>query len=198
MQDLPIISLVKNLRIVSYSNLASTLLVFYDIILTSRSEIELIWRTPRTKITVLHLIIRYYSQLFLILTTYASVNTNLSTNVCRIYVQLQLWAATLFVPLVDVLLALRIYALYNQALTARIILLMLWAGETTCIIVFVRLVWMDNLAIIPNPFLGITPGCSIAPNIHNLNINLPFIGGAISISFQRPSPLLMTKLKLRH
>ncbi|KAF8590658.1 hypothetical protein K439DRAFT_39587 [Ramaria rubella] len=148
-------------------------------------EIDLIWRLPWSYINALYLLVRYYAVTYLLVNSYVSINTFLSAKVCQTYDPFQTWGAVTLVPVIDILILLRIYALYNKSKKMAVALTMLWLTEFIvkllrsiwcpqthfrayqCLLVFVGLGFASTEeTTYANPNPGILPGCfpAITPN----------------------------------
>ncbi|KAF8503205.1 hypothetical protein JB92DRAFT_2971026 [Gautieria morchelliformis] len=143
--------------------MAVSALLLYEIFITSGQEIRYLWMTSWTKITVLHVLIRYYALGYLLINTYVSINANLSVEVifCTPFNTFQVWGALVFVPFVDLLIILRIYALYHGSKKMAVFLGALYIAEVVATITFIAVQFqLTNVAMGPDPLPpGILPDC---------------------------------------
>ncbi|KAF8532022.1 hypothetical protein JB92DRAFT_2846312 [Gautieria morchelliformis] len=154
-------TVVARSRVIIINTLAATTLLLYEILITSGQEIRYVWLTSWTKINVLHVLIRYYALGYLLITAYGNTNANLSVEVisfCTPFNSFAVWGAIVFVPFVDLLIILRIYALYHDSKRVTVIVVALWIAEVVSTLTFIGLQFSPSNTI-PDPLPGILPGC---------------------------------------
>ncbi|KAF8590631.1 hypothetical protein K439DRAFT_1627609 [Ramaria rubella] len=169
------------LRISSFNTIASTSLLLYEIIITSGQEFNLIWRKPLSFISVVYALLRYYSLCYLLVLSYETINTSLPENFCQFFILFQVWGATAFVPVVDTLIIMRIYALYNRSKKVGVILVILWIGELVCDFLFIGISFTPDQEAMANPLPGILPGCYTTAAAELTQV---ILSGAIVSAFQ--------------
>ncbi|KAF8572714.1 hypothetical protein K439DRAFT_1643434 [Ramaria rubella] len=171
------------LRISSFNTIASTSLLLYEVIITSDQEFNFIWRNPLSFISIVYVLLRYYSLSYLLVLSYEAINVSLSEKVrfCKFFSLFQVWGATVFVPVVDILIILRIYALYSQSKKVGVVLVILWIAELICDFIFIGLAFTPGHGVMSNPLPGILPGCytTVAPEFSQV-----IRSGAIVSAFQ--------------
>ncbi|KAF8523018.1 hypothetical protein JB92DRAFT_2885858 [Gautieria morchelliformis] len=153
-------TVVARFRVIIINTLAATALLLYEILITSGQEIRYVWLTSWTKINVLHVLIRYYALGYLLVSAYGNTNANLSVEVisfivCTPFNRFAAWGAVIFVPFVDLLIILRIHALYHGSKRVTVILVALWIGST---LTFIGIQFSPSKTI-PDSLPGILPGC---------------------------------------
>ncbi|KAF8587974.1 hypothetical protein K439DRAFT_1630160 [Ramaria rubella] len=171
------------LRISSFNTIASTSLLLYEVIITSSQEFNFIWRKPWSFISIVYALLRYYSLCYLLVLSYETINVSLSEKVrfCKFFILFQVWGATVFVPVVDILIIMRIYALYRQSKKVGVILVILWIAELVCDFIFIGIAFTPDHEVMANPLPGILPGCytTAAPEFSQV-----IRSGAIVSAFQ--------------
>ncbi|KAI0058934.1 hypothetical protein BV25DRAFT_1172755 [Artomyces pyxidatus] len=131
----------EDTQILSYGQVASTMLVSYDVLLTLSDEVKYIWRTKPWHLTsVLYLGARYLP----CITELALLSINLngvtglerSRDTCRAWIYVQGVMLQLIVTVVDAVLLIRVRALYYDSKKLIAVLVVLFAVETVglCII----------------------------------------------------------------
>ncbi|KAF8572707.1 hypothetical protein K439DRAFT_1625587, partial [Ramaria rubella] len=192
------------LRISSFNTIASTSLLLYEVIITSGQEFNFIWRKPLSFISIVYALLRYYSLSYLLVLSYddaEAINVSLSEKFCKFFSVFQVWGATVFVPVVDILIIMRIYALYSRSKIGKflqrslkqqhssnaivgMVLVILWIAELVCDFIFIGLAFTPDHEVMANPLPGILPGCytTAAPEFSQV-----IRSGAIVSAFQGTS-----------
>ncbi|KAI0692558.1 hypothetical protein BC835DRAFT_1416486 [Cytidiella melzeri] len=91
---------------VSHSRIAALCFLVWDIIISTDQEVEHIWQTPFQPLKLVYIFTRYYSVIVLIV-------LNLGVLSCSGWVMVEAVSAVLLEIAVEILLMLRIYALYT-------------------------------------------------------------------------------------
>jgi len=124
-----IVALGANRR-TTYSYVAALSFLAYDVILSLGQEIKYIWGAKLSPVTALYFIVRYYGLLNLIAIVGVDTSTNLSVPVCQQYFKWTIpGGPSLFIVILDGILLLRVYALYNRSKRVLLILLVLVIGD---------------------------------------------------------------------
>ncbi|KAF8486504.1 hypothetical protein JB92DRAFT_1531900 [Gautieria morchelliformis] len=151
-------TVVAAFRVIIMNSMAATTLLLYEILITSGQETRYIWlRTSWTMINVLHVLIRYYALGYLLISTYATANANLSVEL-HTFQQICNLGGLVYVPFVDLLIILRIYALYHDSKKMAVVLVALWIAEVVSTLTFIGLQFLPSNTI-PDPLPGNLPGC---------------------------------------
>ncbi|KAF8484417.1 hypothetical protein JB92DRAFT_1567669 [Gautieria morchelliformis] len=74
-----LIPVLGSLQVITVNNMAAAALLLYEILITSGQEIKYIWSTSWSKISVLHVLIRYYALGYLIVNAYGISQPSLFT-----------------------------------------------------------------------------------------------------------------------
>ncbi|KZT20881.1 hypothetical protein NEOLEDRAFT_1140217 [Neolentinus lepideus HHB14362 ss-1] len=121
------VALVREIQQTRYAELASSIIVIYDHLITLDQEIELIWKSHWTIGKVLFLINRYYALASVICNNCILFSTHLSDSVsfCLRLFQWQACTGLLVSTIAEIILLLRLYALYQ--LNRRVLFFMLAA-----------------------------------------------------------------------
>ncbi|GJE89045.1 hypothetical protein PsYK624_051350 [Phanerochaete sordida] len=129
-------SLVSMLA-VSYSEVASVALLTWDIIITLSEEVELIWEKRWTPAKFMYLIARYMPWAFQIallpLNIDGSTGIRFSFMACQRWMTVQAIVLQFIVTAVDVILIMRVYALYNRNLALLGVLSALFLAEVSAL-----------------------------------------------------------------
>jgi len=124
-----IVALGANQR-TTYSYVAALTFLAYDIILSFSQEVKYIWRSKASPITVLYFIVRYYSLITIIAIVGIFTHVNVPIHVCKQYF---LWTIiggpSVFIITLDLILLLRVFALYDRSKRLFSILLVLVLGD---------------------------------------------------------------------
>ncbi|KAI6022135.1 hypothetical protein BKA83DRAFT_680676 [Pisolithus microcarpus] len=118
-------TLAKIARITRICQLVSSVVMVYDYLISVDQEVEQIWRRPKTTTTILYLILRYFGTL--------CGNT---------FMIVQGWPACFLVWLVQIILQLRLYALYNRS---RKVLIFMGSGFLVEIMAMTAILVVANL-----------------------------------------------------
>ncbi|KAF4598135.1 hypothetical protein EYR38_006531 [Pleurotus pulmonarius] len=168
------IEAVFGARIVNLSSAASLAFLVWDILITTDNEVELIWPKPWSVTKFLYFHIRYVPVLVQIAITFVGTEIaesfHYTTHDCYIWQVFQGVASVSIIAAVDVILILRVYALYNGHWAIRLSVGCLFFMEIVCMIVGLA------LAI---------PGIRFGPNCSTTGIPQSLIiYGAGSVLFQ--------------
>ncbi|KAK0214763.1 hypothetical protein IW262DRAFT_1402659 [Armillaria fumosa] len=121
-------------RATSMSYVSALTLVVYDIIVSFGQEVELVWRSQWSSPKMLYFLARYYAVVYLSITTWVNISEEPSdklfvpvdffpcihmahlTSRCHLYYYwLFLAGPSTYLFILDLILLLRVYALYNQS-----------------------------------------------------------------------------------
>lgn len=173
--------IVRDNNTLAYNAVSATCLLLYEIILTFPDEVRYIWLSPWSLVTILHILIRYFALGLLIVSSYVSIDTNLSVSFCNSLVVFEIWAPLVLVPAVDILILLRVSALYKQSKAMGAFLILLWLAETTIILVLTRFGFGPQTGASPNRLPGVLTNCDPTDPF---NIDKFIIGGSVAMGFQ--------------
>ncbi|TFK51261.1 hypothetical protein OE88DRAFT_1525367 [Heliocybe sulcata] len=133
------ISLLEGLRAIQYSAFASFTFIVWDVCITLDQEVKYIWSQPATSpLKWLFLFNRYFAVVIqlIFLLDYNGVLLVLggSTHVCRLWFTLQSLAIQALTSAAEVMLGIRVYALYNRSRTMGIVLAALFGAELLSVV----------------------------------------------------------------
>ncbi|KIJ59371.1 hypothetical protein HYDPIDRAFT_118583, partial [Hydnomerulius pinastri MD-312] len=110
------ISVARVVQITRICQLAPYVAMFYDHILTFDQEVEHIWKSSRSLNTVVYVILRYSGSAVALLNAFAFLaQAHASNDLCRVFLVLQVWAGSLILWLLQFILQMRLYILYNNS-----------------------------------------------------------------------------------
>ncbi|KAJ3541785.1 hypothetical protein NM688_g6040 [Phlebia brevispora] len=133
-----LVQITTEVQAVSYSEVASVTLLTWDIIVTMSDEVELIWNA------------------LLGINVDDSVGVHYTQAECKEWLAVQAAMLQLIVTVVDVILIIRVYALYNKNSKLLVVLSVLFAAEVAILSyvlarVTPRLVFNDNCFVTSSP-----------------------------------------------
>ncbi|KAF8843232.1 hypothetical protein BDN67DRAFT_964600 [Paxillus ammoniavirescens] len=108
------ISAVHLVQLTRFCQMAPYVVMLYDHFLTFDQEIEHIWNKPWTLTSILYITLRYPGSAFGWFSATAFLGS-WSYNFCKIFIYVQGWPASVTVWLVQFILQMRLYALYNKS-----------------------------------------------------------------------------------
>ncbi|TFK66878.1 hypothetical protein BDN72DRAFT_126556 [Pluteus cervinus] len=126
---------VAGSQAVDRSSVASLAFLAWDIIITFEDEVKVIWRNPWSPMKVLYFIIRYLSLSVQISTLFAgseltpALNLHFTHHDCYIWAISQGVGAAFVIISADVVLILRVHALYHCSKVVQRLLWVLYLGE---------------------------------------------------------------------
>ncbi|EIN05812.1 hypothetical protein PUNSTDRAFT_137297 [Punctularia strigosozonata HHB-11173 SS5] len=118
-------SAVRNVQMVRYSELASSAIIVFDFVLTFGEEVDLVWTGAWSLGKALFFANRYYTLCTVAFNNYILFSDALSPGLCAVWLHWQGWTGLIAVMLAEMILLLRLYALYH--LDKRVLGLMLAA-----------------------------------------------------------------------
>ncbi|KAF8123687.1 hypothetical protein EV363DRAFT_1587224 [Boletus edulis] len=129
-------SILALLQLNDYISLATATAVIYDYCLTISNEVTYIWKRPWTRVSTLFLLIRY-AGCFVALGQAFDGSTFIPGPVTVRYTVFILigWAHTIFYMAADMVMILRVYAIYNRSKIILGVLLALYFTELVLLIV---------------------------------------------------------------
>ncbi|KIK22136.1 hypothetical protein PISMIDRAFT_680676 [Pisolithus microcarpus 441] len=134
-------TLAKIARITRICQLVSSVVMVYDYLISVDQEVEQIWRRPKTTTTILYLILRYFGTLCGVFNA-AVFFSDVSKEFCNTFMIVQGWPACFLVWLVQIILQLRLYALYNRS---RKVLIFMGSGFLVEIMAMTAILVVANL-----------------------------------------------------
>lgn len=115
----------------SYLVVASSVVMSYDWALTLGQEIELIWMQRWTHMTILYLSVRYCGILTFVVNILASLpSVSLTDTGCATIFRVQTWANFIVLTMLDVIIIIRLYAMYQQSTKILVFLVVIFLAVT--------------------------------------------------------------------
>ncbi|KAJ3982718.1 hypothetical protein F5890DRAFT_323171 [Lentinula detonsa] len=124
--------------VTQYTNLAGSTLLFYDYLLTLDDEIEFIWKKSWSIGKILFIISRYYSLIATVVISNMALFQSLTESVSIQYSHWQAWSGLISCMIVEVILQMRLYALYfldKKILTLMVVSFIISSGSTASVLV---------------------------------------------------------------
>ncbi|KAF8452924.1 hypothetical protein L210DRAFT_3755861 [Boletus edulis BED1] len=121
----------------NYLSLAAITAVVYDYILTFSREVEYVWCRPWTWVSTMFVIVRYIG-LYWIMTA-ALTGTSFvpgPVEVGKIMFLSYIWGFVAFLSAADLLMILRVYAMWNRSMSILRVLLLVYTIQTLITVVF--------------------------------------------------------------
>ncbi|KIJ59361.1 hypothetical protein HYDPIDRAFT_118570 [Hydnomerulius pinastri MD-312] len=110
------ISVTRVVQITRICQLAPYVVMFYDHVLTFDQEVEHIWKSSRSLNTAVFVILRYSGSAVALLSVFAFLaQAHASNDLCRVFLLLQGWPICFITWLVQLILQMRLYVLYNNS-----------------------------------------------------------------------------------
>jgi len=107
-----LVSIVRDVQNARFATLSASAIIVFDHLITLDQEIELVWRSPWTTGKLLFLLNRYYPLSTVLFNQYVLFNAHLTDNLCLSWFRWQGWSGFIAVIVAEIILQLRIYALY--------------------------------------------------------------------------------------
>jgi len=153
-----VITALTDVQISRYLSLASYVALVYDLILTLPTEIALIWNGRWSIVKILFFIIRYTVPIVITinlvqLAGYSNfVSGNLSTAFCQRVILVLIYWQLVALAMVDVIVCLRIHAIWQRRKDVFIILASLWFisyAITLSVTIFITKTAFNTISYIP-------------------------------------------------
>ncbi|KAF9255738.1 hypothetical protein L218DRAFT_950532 [Marasmius fiardii PR-910] len=114
---LEIIELLSHQRIIAHLDVLNTTLLIYDVIINLPVEIDHVWRRKWTILSVLYIVQRYLPFFDTALVTlHHNFGMNLSVSYCHLNYQIVGWSFTIGVSLSQIVLTLRVWAIWRMSI----------------------------------------------------------------------------------
>ncbi|KAH7919945.1 hypothetical protein BV22DRAFT_836506 [Leucogyrophana mollusca] len=110
-----IVNAANVIRITRICQLSSAIIIIYDHLITFNQEVEFIWKRPWSLATVIYLIVRYVGDGLGLLDAAAFLSESPSQEVRQVFLHLQGWPSAVLDWLMQIILQMRIYALYQRS-----------------------------------------------------------------------------------
>ncbi|KDR79609.1 hypothetical protein GALMADRAFT_223751 [Galerina marginata CBS 339.88] len=125
--------LLENITIRQWSTLSTLAIILYEYTITFREELRHIWKRPITVVRMVYLFSRYLAiivqsvNLYLVLGPFSALST--PERICKGWFSFQLTAACVLMAALDLILMLRLYALYSKSFKVGTLLTLLFCGQ---------------------------------------------------------------------
>ncbi|KAF8126736.1 hypothetical protein EV363DRAFT_562203 [Boletus edulis] len=135
----------------NYLSLAGVTIVVYDYILNFSREIEYVWLRPWTWVSTMFVVVRYIGLCWIIIfTLYGTTFLPGPLEVSRVTDAVSGWAFIVFLSATDLILILRVYAMWNRSRTILSILLFIYVPQNIISVV------LGGIYNNPNTYLSVT------------------------------------------
>lgn len=121
-----------NVWVTRICQLCPCVIFCYDYLLTLDREVEFIWRRPMRSSNVLYIIVRFGGGALMFLTAIAFMSEHTSPEFCSFFLMFQGWPSFCVLWAVQLILQLRVYALYRRS---QVVLIAMAVGFTVEVIV---------------------------------------------------------------
>lgn len=121
-----------NVWVTRICQLCPCIIFCYDYLLTFDREVEFIWRRPMRSSSVLYIIVRFGGGALMFLTATAFMSEQTSKEFCSVFLKFQGWPSFCVLWAVQLILQLRVYALYCRS---QAVLIAMAVGFTVEVIV---------------------------------------------------------------
>ena len=140
---------LRHVEITRYAHLASSSIIIYDHILTLGPEMDLIWAAPWSNGKILFILNRYYSLATVLLDLYGFFSPAITSSFCLRFFQWQGWTGLVAAMLAQLILQMRIYAMYslNKAVLVFMVASFLASTLTSAWIMFTALASIETRTI---------------------------------------------------
>lgn len=156
----PPLEILRKTQAVSYSEVAAVTVLTWDIIVTLSEEIELIWQKQWSPAKIMYVIARYlpwaFQMALLAINVNGSTGLHFSISECKKWMAVQAVILQLIVTSVDVILLMRVYALFNKNKRLLSVLSALFVAELTLLsyilaVITPKLTFSDTCFVTSSP-----------------------------------------------
>ncbi|KAF7289752.1 hypothetical protein MIND_01348800 [Mycena indigotica] len=109
-----IVGALQDIETTRFAQLASSAIIIFDHVITLDEEVELIWRSSWSMGKILFIINRYYTLFSVVLNNYSLFSASLTDSVRLNFLRWQGWTGMVTAVIAEVILQMRLYALYYQ------------------------------------------------------------------------------------
>ncbi|KAF8122281.1 hypothetical protein EV363DRAFT_1182873 [Boletus edulis] len=175
-------SALQSFVLANYLSLATITAVVYDYILTFSREVEYVWCQPWTWVSTMFIVVRYIGLCWIVTAAlfYSSLVPG-PVEVGKVMYLLYIWGFIVCLSTADLLMILRVYAMWNRSRTILCVLLLVYIIQTLITVVLEGI--YDN----PNTHLSVTaiqildfPVCGASVN--NLSYTLYYVALRLVLS----------------
>jgi len=123
----PIISDIQHARFTTPSSI-----IVYDHLITLDQEIDLVWYAPWTMGKILFFLNRYYPLCIVVFNQYTLFTINLTDELCMAWLRWQGWTGLATCMVAEIILQLRLYALYFLDKKVLLFMVISFLGTSAC------------------------------------------------------------------
>ncbi|KAF8531924.1 hypothetical protein JB92DRAFT_2847579 [Gautieria morchelliformis] len=138
----------------TYNTVAASMFTFWDYLLTFGDEVDLVWRSPFSWVTIMFYVIRYLTFFIriahLVFCTNAFGVVHVTASDCTIWRWFQVLSGQFLFCAIEILLITRVFAFYGRKKSLLAVLLLLLAAELSAMISLVAISLPMEVAK-PNP-----------------------------------------------
>ncbi|KAF9473935.1 hypothetical protein BDN70DRAFT_348524 [Pholiota conissans] len=120
-----------DIQTLKYTQLASSVIIIFDHLITLGQEVELIWQSTWTLGKILFLLNRYYALGGIVFNNYAIFRHTVDESVCMALYRWQGWTGLIACMLAEAILQMRLYALYSLSKKFLAFILTCWIACLT-------------------------------------------------------------------
>ncbi|KII91150.1 hypothetical protein PLICRDRAFT_156014 [Plicaturopsis crispa FD-325 SS-3] len=168
--------IVSSVTLTRFCQLAAMSMTIYDHVLTFDDEVRLIWRKPWSFATLLYLLVRYLGDTTFIVATAVWLSNGMSATVCYHYFLFESWMSTPLIWVMQVIMQMRIFALYGRSIKVAAFTGLLFVCEIVANVVMLSRIYSKKHGVsavtIPIPGVAV---CSM--------VNIPSFFGFWSLPF---------------
>lgn len=133
-----------NVWVTRVCQLCPCIIFCYDYLLTLDREVEFIWRRPMRFSNILYIIVRFGGGALIFLSASAFMSKHTSKEFCSLFLNIQGWPSFCILWAVQLILQLRVYALYRRSLTVLIAMAVGFTIEVIVMSIFLGIGMAEN------------------------------------------------------
>ncbi|KIO06027.1 hypothetical protein M404DRAFT_999255 [Pisolithus tinctorius Marx 270] len=142
--DNGLLRVVKDAQTIRFLQVALTVLLMYNHVLSLDDEIKYIWKKRISSVSVIYLVLRYFGIIYMLYSSVVLVTNTISIDkasvATRSYPALSLWANCLVLAANQIVLQLRLYALYSGSRRVLFLTVPGFVAETIIMIACITLI----------------------------------------------------------
>ncbi|TEB31063.1 hypothetical protein FA13DRAFT_1791778 [Coprinellus micaceus] len=120
----------RHVQITRYTHMAATTIILYDHFLTFDGEVEHVWKARWSAGKVMFIVNRYYTLASVVFNNYGFFGRNFTDGFCKIFLTWQGWTGLVACILAEIILQMRVYAMYSLNKTVLVVLVTTFFAST--------------------------------------------------------------------
>ncbi|KAH7916373.1 hypothetical protein BJ138DRAFT_463673 [Hygrophoropsis aurantiaca] len=148
-----IISDIRVLQATRMCQLAAAVIIIYDHVQTFNKEVSLIWN-PGSVVSILYFLNRYVGDAIILISATLFIGTSFSTEVSHVMFQFQVWGPFVSVWTTQVIMQLRIFAMYRKSKKILLLTSVGFAAEIAAIATVLVMHFDQSLTYTNEPIPG--------------------------------------------